>query len=254
MQYIVRRGDTLSAIAQRFNLPLITLTQINNITNPNLISEGQVLTIPEIAQAGVNGQSFVNDLVINFPLEDQVLSYCFTFEGLTTKENVIVSIRDNRNNIIYEEEFSTTPIGDNWRQFSGAVFSFRTPAASSGVLQFLSNDSTVRIPIRFSPEVLADSPIIILFPQPNQAFSDFVRVIGKARVFEASVNLRVRNQAGGIISETFTTATQGAPCWGVFAKDIPIQGHTGTGSLEIFTISSATGEETNKITIPIRFR
>ncbi len=44
--YTVRRGDTLSAIARRFNTTVSKLAQANNIRNVNLIRVGQVLRIP----------------------------------------------------------------------------------------------------------------------------------------------------------------------------------------------------------------
>ncbi|SFC75103.1 LysM domain-containing protein, partial [Alkalibacterium subtropicum] len=43
--YTVRPGDTLYSIAQRYNTTVQQLTVDNNISNPNLISVGQVLTI-----------------------------------------------------------------------------------------------------------------------------------------------------------------------------------------------------------------
>ncbi len=52
--YTVQPGDTLSLIAQRFNVPLDVLIQVNHLDDPNLIQVGQVLTIPDqqtIAQA-----------------------------------------------------------------------------------------------------------------------------------------------------------------------------------------------------------
>ncbi|MBK8906084.1 MAG: LysM peptidoglycan-binding domain-containing protein [Anaerolineaceae bacterium] len=44
--YIVRPGDTLSAIARRFNTTATAIAQASGITNINLIYVGQVLTIP----------------------------------------------------------------------------------------------------------------------------------------------------------------------------------------------------------------
>ncbi len=44
--YVIVRGDTLTAIAARFNSTVTTLAQINNILNPNLIYPGQVLRVP----------------------------------------------------------------------------------------------------------------------------------------------------------------------------------------------------------------
>lgn len=44
--YTVRAGDSLSAIARRLGLPLHLLIEVNNITDPNKVKVGQVLTLP----------------------------------------------------------------------------------------------------------------------------------------------------------------------------------------------------------------
>jgi LysM repeat protein len=43
---VVQRGDTLSAIARRFNTTVAVLVQLNNLRNPNLIYVGQRLLLP----------------------------------------------------------------------------------------------------------------------------------------------------------------------------------------------------------------
>ncbi|MDZ7836074.1 MAG: LysM domain-containing protein, partial [Alkalibacterium sp.] len=43
--YTVRPGDTLYSIAQRYGTTVQRIVADNNISNPNLISVGQVLTI-----------------------------------------------------------------------------------------------------------------------------------------------------------------------------------------------------------------
>lgn len=43
--YTVQKGDTLSTIAEKFNTTVNKLTQLNNISNPNLIYVGQILKI-----------------------------------------------------------------------------------------------------------------------------------------------------------------------------------------------------------------
>ena len=46
MTYIVKAGDTLSGIAQRFGTTVEALVASNGIRNKHLIYTGQVLTIP----------------------------------------------------------------------------------------------------------------------------------------------------------------------------------------------------------------
>jgi murein DD-endopeptidase MepM/ murein hydrolase activator NlpD len=45
-QYTVAAGDTLAGIAGRYQVDVATVAGANSITNPNLISPGQALTIP----------------------------------------------------------------------------------------------------------------------------------------------------------------------------------------------------------------
>jgi LasA protease len=47
-EYAVQSGDTLFLIAQRFNVGLNALIELNNITNPDVLEVGQVLQLPNI--------------------------------------------------------------------------------------------------------------------------------------------------------------------------------------------------------------
>jgi len=44
--YVVQAGDTLSGIADRFGVPMLALVQVNSLSDPYLIVEGEVLMIP----------------------------------------------------------------------------------------------------------------------------------------------------------------------------------------------------------------
>ena len=46
VQYVVKQGDTLSSIAQRFRTTPQAIMSANGITNPNLVYVGQLLNIP----------------------------------------------------------------------------------------------------------------------------------------------------------------------------------------------------------------
>jgi LasA protease len=55
--YTVKSGDTLGQIAQRYSIGLDSLVQVNQLSNPNLLEIGQVLTIPP-PEPGEQGPSF----------------------------------------------------------------------------------------------------------------------------------------------------------------------------------------------------
>lgn len=44
--YILKRGDCLSVLAQRYGTTVKALCELNNISNPNLIYEGNKILIP----------------------------------------------------------------------------------------------------------------------------------------------------------------------------------------------------------------
>jgi LysM repeat protein len=45
-RYTVQRGETLAQIAKKFDTTTIVLSQLNDITNPNLIFAGQIINVP----------------------------------------------------------------------------------------------------------------------------------------------------------------------------------------------------------------
>ena len=53
-EYIVKRGDTLSSIARRYNTTYQELARYNNIANPNLIYVNQVIKIPNAKKPSVD--------------------------------------------------------------------------------------------------------------------------------------------------------------------------------------------------------
>ena len=64
--YIVKQGDTLSAIARKYNTTYQVLAEYNSISNPNLIYPGQVIKIPQEQKNEahiVNNEIHVGDTV-----------------------------------------------------------------------------------------------------------------------------------------------------------------------------------------------
>lgn len=66
--YIVISGDTLSAIAKRFNTTVTKLVQLNGIKNPNLIRVGQVLKLEATATTPTKFFSYDVKVVVNSAL------------------------------------------------------------------------------------------------------------------------------------------------------------------------------------------
>lgn len=57
-QYTVQAGDTLASIAQSYGVTLDALMQANGLTDPNLVSAGVTLNIPQPETASTPGSSF----------------------------------------------------------------------------------------------------------------------------------------------------------------------------------------------------
>ena len=62
MTYTVKRGDTLTKIAQITNTTVRELASLNGIKNPNIIRVGQVLQIPTKAPTP-DAVKIINDCV-----------------------------------------------------------------------------------------------------------------------------------------------------------------------------------------------
>jgi len=55
-RYVVQRGDTLTALAERFGVPVRELAVVNGLSDPNRILVGQVLVIPRSVSSSVRLQ------------------------------------------------------------------------------------------------------------------------------------------------------------------------------------------------------
>lgn len=58
MVYIVRKGDTLTAIARSYNTTVDAIASANGMRNPHFIQVGQVLQIPVKAEKPTNNQLY----------------------------------------------------------------------------------------------------------------------------------------------------------------------------------------------------
>lgn len=63
MTYTVKKGDTLTKIAQITNTTVRELVSLNGIKNPNIIRVGQVLKLPETKGPSPDAIQIINDCV-----------------------------------------------------------------------------------------------------------------------------------------------------------------------------------------------
>ena len=88
-----------------------------------------------------------------------------------------------------------------------------------------------------STQVLA--PVWLISPQHGDTVGRTFEVHVAGTVFEATVNLRVRDAAGGVVLETFTTLDVGAPSRGQTKVTLDLS--PGQYTLEAFVYSMADG-------------
>jgi len=90
--YVVQPGDTLSAIAARFNVSLSDLMGANNISDPNQLSAGQQLVIP-----GLEGISGI--------LDTEVINFGDSFRSLMRRTQVPEDLFLSLNHVVSPSEF-----------------------------------------------------------------------------------------------------------------------------------------------------
>ena len=96
-----------------------------------------------------------------------------------------------------------------------------------------------------------NTSLYLAFPPDGAPATDTVLALGVARVFEANVQARLRAGGREVVS-TYTTATQGAPGWGVFAFMLPVPADVrGDVLLEVFWSSPKDGSEQDLLSRPI---
>jgi hypothetical protein len=82
---------------------------------------------------------------------------------------------------------------------------------------------------------LSEGRVVIVLPGTGQLVGGQILVLGAAQVFEATVMVRVKSPDGTLFAETYATATDGGPNWGVFGAILPAPV---TAADEVFTVEA----------------
>jgi LysM repeat protein len=89
ISYQVKRGDTLSAIAKRFKVPVTSIITLNQLAQPDRLTEGQMLQIPPVPPvtivitptSGVQGKEF--NIALTGAKAAEKISFIIAFPGGT---------------------------------------------------------------------------------------------------------------------------------------------------------------------------
>jgi LysM repeat protein len=125
--YTVQSGDTLRKIATRFNTTWEEIARLNNITNPNLIYVGQVLTVQQVT---------------THPTENYVVQRGDTLYSIARRYNMTVT-----------ELAALNKITDVNKLEVGQVLVVKSVVAAPATYTVQSGDTLYRIALRFNKNV-----------------------------------------------------------------------------------------------------
>ncbi|WP_375192909.1 LysM peptidoglycan-binding domain-containing protein [Marinobacter sp.] len=114
-EYTVRSGDTLSAIAQRYQTTLTSLLRLNpGIENPDRIFPGQLLKLPAANDPGFSSCE-VGEVVQAPSCAEEIVEVVHA----TGSDELILLTEDELSEWLEEEEFVCGPINDFYKKLEG---------------------------------------------------------------------------------------------------------------------------------------
>ena len=214
--YVVQAGDTLSAIARRFETTVTALIALNNLADANMIYSGQTLVI-RAAEATPT-------------------------PGSTVPTATVTVIASPPVTVTATAEVTTTLTA--------------TPTATTTVTTTPATTATATItttPVVTAPVVWSDpaQPIEVFSPVSDGLYHSPIEVTGFSQTFEGIVNLRLSDGGGNVLAERSTTggAVDGFAFFHSYLRFTVTEPITGV--LEIFETSAKDGSEINKVSIPL---
>ena len=143
--YTVRSGDTLYAIARRFNTSITQIAQANNIANVNLIRVGQVLRIPSTTSGGGTAT----------PTPSTTVTYTVkagdTLSAIARRYNTTVTKIAQANNIA---NINLIRVGQKLKIPGTTTGGTTTPPASTRTYTVRAGDTLYAIAIRYNTTIV----------------------------------------------------------------------------------------------------
>jgi hypothetical protein len=95
-------------------------------------------------------------------------------------------------------------------------------------------------------------PIEVTEPTEGATVTSPVTIAGTADVFEGTVSIRIVDEMGNVIAETFTTATCGSGCRGDYSERVKFAVDAAQpGTIEVFESSAEDGSMVNVVSIAV---
>lgn len=96
--YTIQKGDNLSTLAKTYKTDVGTLAKLNNISNVNLIKQGQVLKLPSIQGSTQQVPSSQNSVTIPTVIDSSSMNPAETPKIPTKNPNVVTVVNSKDNN------------------------------------------------------------------------------------------------------------------------------------------------------------
>ena len=108
-------------------------------------------------------------------------------------------------------------------------------------------------PANPSPPDAADPSMIVDTPTDGATVTSPVTISGKARVFEANVRITIFDAAGGVLTDTFTTAAEAGPTLAPYNDAVAFTVTTQQqGCIRVFEESAQDGSPRNVVQVEVR--
>lgn len=146
---------------------------------------------------------------------------------------------------------------ENGYQYEEKDIKFNDIAIGSNLGIILNKDRKARAIIVSDQKQLDIEPNIkVTAPKENEVLSSPFKVIGIARVFEGTVNLKLSTIDGKILDQTTAQASLNAPSWGDYEALISYQPLVMPtyAILQVYTISPKDGSENDIISVPVKLK
>jgi Immunoglobulin-like domain of bacterial spore germination len=211
----------------------------------------------------------IDPIVVESPSSGDVVSSPVTVSGTADVYEATVSIRiRDANGDVLTKTFATATCGSGCQGDFTKEVDFEVETQQSGTIEVYSESAETgepmflqTIPVTLlpaEPEV-EETPsegeraaIEVLSPTPDALATSPVTVSGTANVFEANVRIRILDENGEILADTFTTATCGTGCRGDYRKRVRFSvDHEQPGLVQVFEESAENGEPINMVEIPV---